>query len=68
MEKQNKKPKLKNKDVLELIISYESGELSKEDIINLFQELVNSGLAWQLQGHYGRTARDLIKMGVIKAK
>ncbi len=50
------------------IIAYENGELSEEEIINLFQSLVNSGLAWRLQGHYGRTAHALIRAGLITAK
>lgn len=55
-------------DVSSKIIAYESGELDKEGVINLFQELVDSGLAWQLQGSYGRMATSLIKQGLVKAK
>ena len=52
-------------DVIESIIDYEEGNLSDEATVNLFQELVNSGTAWVLQGHYGRTAQALIEAGVI---
>ena len=45
------------------IIAYEQGELDEEGILELFQELINSGLAWELQGSYGRTARALIDAG-----
>jgi hypothetical protein len=46
------------------IIAYESGELQEEEVIALFQRLINSGLVWRLQGHYGRTARALIEAGL----
>jgi hypothetical protein len=49
------------------IMAYENGELDQEGIIELFQALVNSGLAWQLQGSYGRTAKALIDAGEINA-
>ena len=47
------------------IIAYESGELSEQEVIALFQDLVDSGLAWKLQGFYGRTAVDLIEAGLV---
>lgn len=50
-------------DQIDKIIAYEQGDLSDEDTICLFQELIDSGLVWQLQGHYGRTAKFLIEEG-----
>lgn len=50
---------------LDLIMEYESGTLSREETVELFQHLVDTGLAWQLQGHYGRTARTLIDAGLV---
>ena len=48
---------------IDKIIAYEQGELDEEDIIDMFQELISSGLAWKLQGSYGRTAKALIDAG-----
>ena len=48
---------------IDKIIDYESGLLSDDETVELFQSLINSGLAWQLQGHYGRTATALIEAG-----
>jgi len=53
----------KSFDVFESIISYENEELSGEEIITLFQKLIDNGMAWTLQGHYGRTAKALIDAG-----
>ncbi len=50
------------------IIAYETGELDEEKMIELFQHLVDTNLAWQLQGHYGRTATALIEAGVVHIK
>lgn len=40
---------------------------SEEQQIEAWQHLVDTGLAWRLQGWFGRTAQDLIKQGVIHA-
>ena len=50
---------------LSQIIAYENGELGYEEIIELFQSLVDSGLAWRLQGSYGRMAVRLIEDGLV---
>ena len=47
------------------IIRYENGDMTDEEVIIFFQGLVNTGLAWSLQGHYGRTAEALIEEGLI---
>jgi hypothetical protein len=54
-------------DVTDKIIQYENGTLSREEIVELFQNLVNSGLAWHLQGSYGRMAKLLIDAGEVHA-
>ena len=40
-------------------------ELTKEMYLEAWQHLVDTGLAWQLQGSFGRTAKYLIDEGVI---
>lgn len=51
------------KDNLAKIIAFEGGELDFDEQVELFQELIDSGLAWKLQGTYTRTAKALIEAG-----
>lgn len=39
---------------------------NEDEIIEAWQHLHNTGVAYQLQGWFARTARDLIKEGIIK--
>lgn len=50
-------------DQVDFIIAFESGELEEDEIINGFQDMINSGVVWQLQGCYGRMAVRLIEAG-----
>lgn len=53
---------------IDKIIAYEQGELGETETIELFQELIDNGMAWKLQGHYGRTAMYLIENGLCERK
>ena len=55
-------------DCLSAIIKFEEGALDEEDTLALFQHLVDTGLAWSLQGSYGRMAEQLINEGLITAQ
>lgn len=55
-------------DAAGAIIAFEQGELDDEATLELFQHLVDTGLAWQLQGSYGRIAHRLIEQGLIEEK
>lgn len=51
-------------DFMGELLDYETGDMdTKERAVTLFQYLIDSGMAWSLQGHYGRTADAMIKQG-----
>lgn len=47
------------------IIAYELGDLDGAEALQLFSDLVKTGMVWGLQGHYGRTAQYLMDNGYI---
>ena len=53
------------KNLTDKIIRFEEGEMTDKEVVSFFQELVNTGLVWNLQGFYGRTAVHLIAEGLI---
>ena len=50
-------------DIATAILQYETGELEDSQVIKLFQRLIDNGMAWSLQGSYGRMAMSLIEAG-----
>ena len=52
-------------NLTERIVAYEQGKLDQDQTIQLFQELVDSGMVTKLQGHYGRMAFQLMEAGLI---
>lgn len=42
-------------------IDFENGDMDDERVAEFFQGMINSGVVWQLQGFYGRTAVALIE-------
>jgi len=53
-------------DLVDRIMAYEQGDMDQEDTLRFFQELIDTGLAFKLQGHYGRTAARLIEAGLVR--
>ena len=41
---------------------------NEDQVLQAWQYLVDTGLAWQLQGFFGRTATNLIESGMINPK
>lgn len=48
----------------ETIMRYEGGDMNPFEIVGFFQSGIDSGIVWDLQGSYGRTAQALINAGV----
>jgi len=55
-------------DLTSKLQAYESGKLTDEESVELFQYLIDNDMAWKLQGHYGRMSEYLIESGLCKAK
>lgn len=58
----NREDMMDNFRAIDIIEGFE--EADDQDMVDAFQHLINSGLVWQLQGSYGRTAAALIREGV----
>lgn len=52
-------------DLYQRVIEYETEDHTLEWIVQLFADLIATGLAWRLQGRYGREAKRYIDNGII---
>lgn len=55
-------------NLMERVIEYETEHQDLEWIVQFFADLIATGLAWQLQGHYGREAKAYIDNGLINVQ
>jgi polyhydroxyalkanoate synthesis regulator phasin len=55
-------------NLVDKIMDWESGEMDQEEAVAFFQELIDNGMAWTLQGCYGRNAQALIEAGLCYPK
>jgi hypothetical protein len=51
--------------LVDQLIAYEEGQLTEDEELAFFEHLVQTGMCWQLQGHYQRVAATLIEAGLI---
>lgn len=52
-------------DPIGQMMAYEAGELESDQIIDLFQYLIDCGWICQLQGSYQRMAQHLLDNGLV---
>ena len=66
MDIKNYQPVMDDYTAVALTEGFQEAE-SEEQVIEAWQHLHDTGLAYQLQGWVGRTAQALIEQGVIKS-
>jgi hypothetical protein len=49
---------------IDTLIAFENGKLDQDALVAFFQDGINNGWVWKLQGFYGRTANALIEAGL----
>ena len=52
-------------EACEICEGFDGRDHTEEELVEAWQYLVDTGLAWSLQGWYGRTAKNLIDSGII---
>jgi hypothetical protein len=59
---------ISNDKLSNLIIDFESGDISMKDTMYLFQELVDTGLLWEMTENYRKLASKLAEQGLIDVR
>lgn len=49
------------------LVDFELGLLDEDEELDLLQNLIDTSLAWRLNGYYGRTCARLIQEGILQA-
>jgi hypothetical protein len=49
-----------------IVEGFDGEDHTKEDTLEAWQYLIDTGQCWHLQGWYGRTAHDLIEQGICQ--
>ena len=57
---------MNNYRAVALAEGFEEG--TEEEQLEAWQHLVDTGLAWQLQGSFGRMVKQLIEAGLVEVK
>lgn len=52
-------------DTVNALMDFEDGTLDDAGTLELFSHLITTGMAWNLQGSYGRMAQGFIDAGYI---
>lgn len=50
-------------DRVNKILAFETDTMPEDQIVAFFQEMIDDGMVWNLQGAYGRLATALIESG-----
>lgn len=53
------------KEMAERMRDYEAGHMEADEVIRLFQDLVDMGLAWHVGERYRRTTEVLLREGTV---
>ena len=56
------------RDLASEMMAYEAGEMTRAEVREFFQRLINMGIVWRMSGSYSRIARILIERGYCQAQ